>query len=187
MAYSYATALQAHYERSWRGAGSKKIWPFGPIHEMPEEFGVGEFAPSTSRPMWTYATLGMSLGISDTPIEIHLFSPVQEESLIELLTVIAHYHRTGSRLDIGHTVNFGRSWLPESKCTFGLLSRPYLDGPELEEFTWNSGMVHCLWLIPITEDERAFKKAHGLEDLEALFEEKGFDYIDPLRPSVTET
>jgi hypothetical protein len=41
-----------------------------------------------------------------------------------------------------------------------------------------------LWLIPITKAEREFKKAQGLEALEALFEKKQFNYLDPARPSV---
>lgn len=44
----------------------------------------------------------------------------------------AHFHRTGSALGLGHTVNFGRPWLPGSSCTHGLVSLPYLFGPELE-------------------------------------------------------
>jgi hypothetical protein len=48
------------------------------------------------------------------------------------VTAIAHFHRTGSALGLGHTVNFGRPWLPTSSCTHGLGSLPYLDGPDLE-------------------------------------------------------
>jgi len=183
----YVNRLRAHYERCFQGRCADRTWPFGPARQMPRPFRVCEFAPSAERSMWTYATLGMSLGMSDDPIEIHIVSPVQERSLVELLTAIAHYHRTGARLGVGHTINFGRPWLPESGCRFGLISLPYLDGPELEEFGWLDSLVRCLWLIPITEAEREFKKARGLDDLEALFEEKGLDYLNPHRASITET
>jgi len=185
----YVNRLRAHYEQWWRGSGVDRRWPFGPTNQkVPRPFRIGEFPPSAGRSMWTYATLGMSLGMSgDDPIEIHIVSPVQEPSLVELLTAIAHYHRNSARLGVGHTINFGRPWLPKSTCTFGLISLPYLDGPELEEFGWLDSMVRCLWLIPITEAEREFKKARGLDDLEALFEEKGLDYLNPHRASITET
>jgi hypothetical protein len=39
--------------------------------------------------------------------------------------------------------------------------------------------------VPITEQEREFKKAHGLEALEQRFESGKFDYLDPNRASVT--
>lgn len=94
------------------------------------------------------------------------------------------YHVTGASLGLGHTVSFGRPWLPGSLCDHGLLSLPYLDGPDLEHL--HAGGVHarCLWLIPITCQERDFKKEHGLEALEREFDRPGFDYLDPGRQSV---
>jgi hypothetical protein len=119
-------------------------------------------------------------------LELHLFSPTQADSHVELLTVVAHYHRTGSSLGLGHTVNFGRPWLPHSKCKYGLISLPYLDGPDLENYTCKSvgEEIRFLWLIPITKRERDYKTQNGLEALEARFEEAQFDYLDPSRRSV---
>ena len=122
--------------------------------------------------MWTYATCGMSARICENALEIHLFSPVQAEELVELLTAVVHYHCTGAPLGLGHTVNFGRPWLAGSRCSFGLVSLPYLDGPDLEAMRdpaleWE---VRCLWLIPITGRELQFKKERGLEALEDLFQ-----------------
>lgn len=120
-------------------------------------------------------------------LELHILAresdaTVADRDLVELLTVIAHFHRTGQRLGLGHTVNFGRPWLLSSPCSYGLVSLPYLDGPALE---WlDEPRVRFLWLIPITADERAFKKARGLEALEAQFEAAGFDFLDPARASV---
>lgn len=102
--------------------------------------------------------------------------------IVELLTVVAHYHRNGHRLGLGHTVNFGEPWLPGSACTRGLISLPYLDGEALE---WlDEPRVRFLWLIPVTDDEVAFKAEHGLDALEERFEAAAFDYLDPLRASV---
>jgi hypothetical protein len=63
-----------------------------------------------------------------------------------------------------------------------VLSPPYLDGQNLE---WlEEPHVRFLWLIPVTEAEVAFKKAHGMEALEERFEEAQFNYLDPFRASV---
>jgi hypothetical protein len=118
--------------------------------------------------------------------EVHLFSPIPTESHVELLTVLVHYHRTGARLGWEHSVNFGRPWLPGSECRYGLVSLPYLDGPILGELKLpeTKETVWFLWLIPITEQEREYKKAYGMEALERRFEESSFDYLDPKRRSV---
>jgi len=58
----------------------------------------------------TYATVGMSGERCKEPIELHLFSESEDENLVELLAATAHFHRTGSSLGLGHTVNFGRGW-----------------------------------------------------------------------------
>ena len=87
-------------------------------------------------------------------------------------------------LDLGHTVNFDRPWLPGSRCEYGLVSLTYLDGPKLEWLEMNGDKIRFLWLVSITLAERDFKKAKELEALEAQFEKKGFHYIDPNRSSV---
>ena len=157
----------------------------GPVHELPSDFVVLEFAPTSSRDMWTYATCCMSQPSDSTPIEIHLFSPVQCDSHVELLTAIAHYHRTGRALALGHTVNFGRPWLDGSGCEYGLISLPYLDGPDIEIVRLQQGgqIVKCLWLIPITESERNYKKQFGLESLEVKLDDANLAYLDPYRRS----
>ena len=126
----------------------------------------------------------MSQESDSEPIELHLFSPVESPAHVELLTAIAHYHRTAARLGVGHTVNFGRPWLPGSRCTHGLISLPYLDGPTLELLSGNDVTVRFLWLIPITPRELEFKKERGLDALERRFEEAEFRYLDPRRESV---
>ncbi len=70
-------------------------------------------------------------------------------------------------MTVGHTVNFGRSWLPGSRCTFGLISLPYMYGPILEEFKFGNSTTRCLWLIPLTQQEIEFKRKYGPETLES--------------------
>ena len=125
-----------------------------------------------------------SLPTDPFPVELHLFSPSQTERHVELLTVIAHYHHTARSLGLGDTVNFGRPWLPSSLCDHGLISLPYLNGPNLEQLTCADGLVRCLWLVPITKAEVDYKKTHGIEALEKRFEDAQFDYAAQLRRSV---
>lgn len=177
----YQKTLSAHYQSVWKAEPVIRRWEAGPMKKLNESFFVLEFPPHLERKMWTYATNGMFLLNQQRPLELHLFSATQDLSLAELLTATAHYHATGDALDIGHTVNFGRSWQEISSCTYGLLSHPYLDGPELENMS--TFPTKCYWLIPITEKERDFKIRFGLEELEERFEADGIDYINPVRPS----
>jgi hypothetical protein len=175
----------AHYESCWGDRGVETPVPGARRHELPEDFTVLEFAPRDDRRMWTYATCCMSQPDDARPLELHLFSPYQSAEPVELLTAVAHYHRTGNPLGLGHTVNFGRPWIDESACDHGLISLPYLDGPKLENLTLPDGLVvKFYWLIPITRAEVECKKTLGLEALEQKFEEANFDYLDPHRPSV---
>jgi hypothetical protein len=175
MMEAYRSALLSHYAGVWGPGFVDTRMVAGPVEDLGDEFGVFVFRPSKARSLWTYATHGMS------SIELHLFSPVETVAHVELLTAISHYHLT-TRLDLGHTVNFGRPWLPGSKCEFGLVSLPLMDGPKLERLDGASG-VRCYWLIPITSAEREFKVRNGVEALEDLFQKKKVLPTDPMRSS----
>jgi hypothetical protein len=152
---------------------------------LPFDFCVLEFQPAELRNMWTYATCGMSQPNDQIKIELHIFSKTQEKSLVELLTVIAYYHRNDCTLNLNHSVNFGRPWLPYSNCEHGFISLPYLDGSNLEWFGFSDIIkIRFLWLIPITKEEVEYKKVKGSESLEDAFEKANFDFTDPLRKSV---
>jgi len=113
-----------------------------------------------------------------------VYSPKSDNLLVELLTVCASYHRNGLPLGLHHTVNIGQPWLDNSKCDHGFISLPYLDGEELEIFSFGGQEIHCYWFIPITEKERDYKVENGCEALEQLFEDKRFDYLNPNRDSL---
>ena len=66
----------------------------------------------------------------------------------------------------------------------GFISRPYLDGPQLENMLYHKKKVNFYWLIPITASELEFVKLNGAEALEEQFESKNFNYMDSNRPSV---
>ena len=160
------------------------LWDKGPIENLLFNFRVLEFAPSKQRDMWTYATCCMSQLGDKKGVEVHIFSSKRDESLIELLFASAFYHRNNKKLDLWHTINFGRPWQDDSKCEYGLFSLPYLDGPDLENLTSKDNWeVNFYWLIPITKLEVEFKSKYGIELLEGKFEQVGLDYINPNRDS----
>lgn len=182
---NYRDEILRHYYRNWGANGRPVSFQAGPIHELPDAFSILEFEPRRNRNMWTYATCCMSQPNDPCPLELHLFSSEQSEEPVEVLLVTAHYHRTARILGLGHSVNFGKPWVANSTCEYGLLSRPYLDGPELEHLALSSGsIVDFLWLIPVTKPEIDFRKTSGLEALERRFEECQLNYIDPNRVSV---
>ena len=59
-----------------------------------------------------------------------------------------------------------------------------ISGPELELFGAGNDQARVLWLLPISDAERAYARAYGHEALETLFDERAIDYTDPLRQSV---
>jgi hypothetical protein len=175
---NYHAELTRHCERTW-GACVRDIRPSRPRNQLEDAFRVLVFQHRKSK-LWIYATCGIAREPAPA-LELHLFSPVDTDAHVELLSAVADYHRAVP-LGLGHTVNIGRPWLPDSACTFGLISLPYVDGPAIEDFT--AAACKCYWLVPITEAERDFKKANGLEVLEQRFQSAKLAYWRPDRKSV---
>jgi hypothetical protein len=178
----YLAAIGAHYRRMWGAAEVVSRLPRGPVAELPAGFVVHGIRRGDE--MMAYCTVGMSEASDDEPLELHLLAPPAAEphDLVELLHAVAHYHRTGHRLGLGHSVSFGRPYVAGSTCEFGLISLPYLDGPRLE---WmDAPEVRFLWLLPITAAEREYKKQHGTEALEQRLEAGPVNYLDPRRRSL---
>lgn len=181
---SYQDQIINHYESVWNNTAKVYLWDKGPIEKLPHDFRILEFAPNRDRKMWSYSTCCMSREEDVNPIELHLFSSIKDESQIELLTTVSYYHRNTSRLGLAHTINFGRPWQKQSDCSYGFISLPYLDGPDLEDMVTERGkLIKFYWLIPVTEKEVEFKNKKGVEALENKFEENVFDYINPKRKS----
>lgn len=181
----YNNFIINHYKSHWGNDFKIKRLSNGPIHTLPENFCILEYGPSIERMKWVYATCGMSSFKDVNPIELHIFSLTENENLLEILTAISSYHLDEAKLDLNQTVNFGVPWQTGSRCFYGLISLPYLDGPTLEIIKINHSLtVHFYWLIPITLAERNYKKTMGIEALEAKFEESHFNYLDPNRESV---
>lgn len=182
---AHCERIRNHYDIAWGCRGTVKPFLKGPGSDLGADFAVLEFAPRGDRRMWTYATCCMSRQSDESPIELHVFSADKSEEIVELLVVVAHYHRTGARLDLWHTVNFGKPWRGRSLCSFGLISLPYLDGPDVQSMTADSGKsVNFYWMIPVTFAEVQYKKENGIEALESRLEEENFNYLDLGRASV---
>ncbi|TDQ09201.1 suppressor of fused domain protein [Pedobacter metabolipauper] len=181
---NYKNDVISHYSDNWGTDFMEKMEFYGPIGQLVPKFSVLEYAPNSSRDMWIYATSGISTYTHLSPVEIHLFSAIQDHSIFEILSALCYYHNIEANLNLGHTVNFGRSWQGESKSFYGLISLPYLDGPDLEIMNKTGREVHFYWLIPITKEEVDYKMSHGLEALELKFDENHFNYLDPNRVSI---
>ena len=182
---SYFDIIRKHYETVWSLSSEIYLWDRGPIEKLPSDCRILVFPPTARRSMWTYATCGMSQPDDDFPVELHIFSETKNHQLIELLTSVVYFHRNSKFLGLNHTVNFGRPWQYNSKCEFGFISLPYLDGPELEKLKAKSiGIeINFYWLVPVTRSEVEFKKKYGVLALEDVFD-KGFNYLDTERDSL---
>lgn len=176
--------IESHYQRVWGQRGQPCQFVAGPISDLPSDFSVLAFPPHESRSMWTYATCCMSQPQDERPLELHIFAPKEANDIVELLVVTAHFHRTAASLGLWDSVNFGRPWLDGSICDHGLVSLPYLDGPDIEDLKIETSAIKCYWLIPVTKAEIEFKKEFGIESLEDRFEKNRLDYINPKRLSV---
>lgn len=183
---SWTDAIRHHYEHFWNATSVPCAFGEGPVWQLPADFGVVRLTKAGAALLHIYATLGMSQPDDEERLELFVLSPQESTELVELLYMTAHYHRTGNRLGFGHFVDIGRPWLTGSACDRALISLPYLDGPSLEHGKAAASCFRVGWLIPITAGEAEYRQEHGLDALEDLFEEKQFDYADPLRSSVVE-
>jgi hypothetical protein len=179
--------IDAHIAGFWPGSLRETIaWNYGPIWDVLPRFRVIRVSPRSPREPWVYVTRGAwTVGREATRLEFLLQSPVDELLHVELLSMVAHLHADDRhRLDVGHTMNVGRPWLPGSSCDHLLVSLPYPYGPKLEWCEVQALRVRFLWLLPITKSERDHRVKHGLEALEQLFDAAAIDSLDPKRVSV---
>jgi hypothetical protein len=161
----------------------------GPIDSRVPDFRVFRVHPSSAGDWWLYVSSGCWAATQQDGhgLEFFLAAPRDDWQNLESITMNAYYHcgPAQQRLDVGHTVPIGRPWLDDSNCDHYLVSLPYPLGPDFEICEWNPGThIRILWLLPITEAERNFRRTDGLEALESLLEERAIDPVDPQRPSV---
>lgn len=182
----YLQKITDHYHFIWKSDPQIYLWDKGPIDQLPFDFRVLVFPPTELNNLWTYATCGMSSDLAHGAIELHIHSLKEDDGLIELLTTLAYYHHHTARIDLHHTVNFGRPWQDNSACAFGFISLPYLHGPALEHLILPEAncSVKCYWLIPVTEQEMQYKIQYGATIFEEKLDEIGTGYANPIRASL---
>ncbi|MFF4021027.1 suppressor of fused domain protein [Streptomyces sp. NPDC001843] len=54
----------------------------------------------------------------------------------------------------------------------------------LEKFALAGGHARVVWVLPVTAAEMEYRRTHGHETLERLFDEYAIVPTDPRRPSV---
>jgi len=158
-------------------ACESRVWTAGPMHELHPGFHVLEIAPGPKSTLWSYVSVGGAvISQADVPaLEFVLFADAPDPRHVEIVTMTAHFnhlHILGS----GHTIPIGDPWLPGSSCDHVLIAKPYPLDSEFERVDAPEGHAHMLWLLPITDAERRYKIANGIDALEARFEEKALEY-----------
>jgi hypothetical protein len=177
---SFEQCAKAHFVGHWKAVPQLRRLSTGRFYELPSWFSVLEFQ---RKRIWCYATIGMSGGEPDG-IEAFIVTPDQNLRAVEFLYSLTHFHLTGARLELGHTVNFGKELWGGSGLDHGFLSFPYVEAAGFDSFDCDNGHTAVAWLIPITSTERDYKKENGVEALETLFESHNLDYLNPSRASL---
>lgn len=180
----YQRQIINHYKTFFKTMPKVLLWEKQPAEKLLSDFRVLEFPPNQEKGLWVYATCCMSQPVDTSKIEVHIYSSVKDESIVELLTSLAYYHRVTNSVGLNHTINFGRPWQRGSKCNYGFISLPYLDGPELEDLSTKHGLTKIYLLIPISEPELRYATTYGVEALESKFDNTDFAFYDPFRPNV---
>jgi hypothetical protein len=171
-------ALEEHVRTFFHGHQVEAFtWRAGPILDANPHFRALRVAPISPHGLWTYVSVGgwATTAATNHGLEFVLTVPSETPRAVELLAMTVYYHRD-ERLGLGHTYPIGEPWLPGSQCDYMLVSLPYPFGPDLQQCDVGDRHVDFLWLLPITEQERAFKINHGQEALEARFDEIGLHY-----------
>jgi len=178
--------LRTHIRRFFKGHRRQEYtYTCGPADRIPTDFRVVRVAPGPRTELTTYFSVGAweAVAEGDCATEFLVLTQMPEMKCIELLAMVAYYHRTEG-LDVGHTFPLGHGWL-SGKCDHFLVCLPYPFGPELELCDMGAdGHVRFLWLLPITAEEKRFRHEHGLEALEQRFDEAKLNHSFPWRESV---
>jgi hypothetical protein len=183
----YGASLHQHVHGYFAGHDATSCdFSTGPIQSVLPGFHLIRLAPGPRTALWTYVSVGAGFDDhhDEGRLEFMLLASEPSARHVELLAMTAHYHRTGQRLGVGHTFSIGEPWVPGSTLDCMLVSKPYPFGLELEVLELGDDHVHLLWLLPVTQTERAYAAANGLETLESLFEAAAIEFWDPTRPAV---
>ncbi|MFE1440512.1 suppressor of fused domain protein [Streptomyces sp. NPDC058739] len=185
---SAAEAVESHVRSFFEGHSVEAVVPaLGPQQrEGVRDLRVLVVGPGPRADSWAYVTAGCwALSEEDGHgLEFVMTAHVRDQRFTELLAMIASYHGGGHRLELEHSMPIGEPWVPGSACDHLLISLPYLHGPDLERCPLPQGAARILWTLPVTAAEIAFRRQHGTEALEQLFDAAQIIPTDPFRRSV---
>jgi hypothetical protein len=186
---SVADGIVAHY-RTFFGDQRVDVVRWTPEHlgDRLPDFQIARIRPTTADGMWIYGTVGAwrATEYEGHGLEFVAVARRDRREVMEQLGQLAYYHAgtNENRLGLAHLVPLGEGWIRESTLTSVVVTLPYPWGPDLEHCQLLDRHIQVLWVMPITAAEHAFARLHGLDALEAKFEETSVDYLDPFRSSV---
>ncbi|MEU1305374.1 suppressor of fused domain protein [Streptomyces shenzhenensis] len=183
-----AEAVESHVRVFFEGHSVEVVaYDLGPERrQVAPDLRVLVVGPGPRSDSWSYVTAGCWAAMEKYGhgLEFVMAAHVRDQRFIELMAMIAYYHCGGHQLDLEHTMPIGEPWLPGSTCDHLLISLPYLYGPGLDHCSVPGGHARILWTLPVTAAEIEFRKRHGHEALEQLFDEAEVIPTDPFRASV---
>ncbi|MGY4981697.1 suppressor of fused domain protein [Streptomyces sp. 900105755] len=183
-----AEAVESHVRAFFMGHTVEVVdYDLGPERrETVPDLRVLVVEPGPRSDSWAYVTAGCwaSKEKHGHGLEFVMTAHVRDQRFIDLMAMIACYHGGGHQLDLEHSMPIGEPWVPGSTCDHLLISLPYLHGPDLEHCPLPGGHARILWTLPVTTAEIEFRRRHGQEALEQLFDEAEIIPTDPFRASV---
>lgn len=149
------------------------------------ELRILEIGPGPRGSGWAYVSVGCwsMKNRAGHGLEFVVTAAARDQRFADVISMTAHYNLS-HHIDAGHSLPLGEQWVPGSTCEHVLISPPYLHGPDLEHCELPGGHARILWLLPVTDAEIAFRREHGTEALEQLFDDAEINPLDPRRPSV---
>jgi hypothetical protein len=186
---AYEDELHKHVHGFFEGHEAQiRTWEHGRLDTLGPDFHVVELGPGPRTGGYTYVTVGAGRIAPDNGrrLEFVLCGPEAADRHVHLLYMTAFYHLSGETLDVGHTFTLGEPWVVGSSLDCMLVSLPYPFGRSLEVFDHGDHHSHIMWLLPITQAERALAGRAGVEALESLLEERAISFLDPRRSSVVD-
>ncbi|EDY57348.1 MULTISPECIES: suppressor of fused domain protein [Streptomyces] len=183
-----AKAVESHVRAFFMGHDVEVVdYDLGPERrEAVPDLRVLVVEPGPRSDSWAFVTAGCwaSMEGNGHGLEFVMTAPVRDQRFIDLMAMIAHYHCGGHQLALEHSMPIGEPWVPGSTCEHLLVSLPYLHGPDLEHCPLPGGHARILWILPVTTAEIEFRRRHGHEALEQLFDEAEIIPTNPFRASV---
>ncbi|TWF89879.1 suppressor of fused domain protein [Streptomyces capillispiralis] len=183
-----AEAVESHVRVFFEGHSVEVVdYDLGPARrQVAPDLRILVVGPGPRSDGWAYVTAGCwaAREKDGRGLEFVMTAHVRDRRFIDLMAMIAHYHCGGHQLDLEHSMPIGEPWVPGSTCDHLLISLPYLHGPDLEHCPLPGGHARILWTLPVTTAEIEFRRRHGHEALEQLFDEAQIIPTDPFRASV---